>query len=209
MLSALRDLAQTLNPRSITTDFEKAAKNAFKKIFPGAVQNGCLFHLGQCFWRKIQKLPEVAKNYVEKPDYALKVKCLTALAFVPSSAVKEAFDALISDEFYASSSHMEDMVDYVEENWIGGIRRGKIRTARFAIEEWNCFDRLMNDQARTNNAVEGWHRGFQTQLGATHPIMWKFIETIQKEQSFNEVEIEKHLAGETPQPKSKKSSRCN
>jgi len=114
---------------------------------------------------------------IANPEYALMVKFLTALAFVPSPAVKEAFDVLISDKFYSSSAHMEDLVDYVEENWIGGVRRGTERLPRFSIEEWNCYNRVTDGQVRTNNAVEGWHRGFQSQLGATHPTLWKFIET--------------------------------
>lgn len=200
MLSALKELAPTLNPRSITTDFERAAKNAFKAVFPDTSQHGCLFHFGQCFWRQIQKLPEVSKNYVENPDYALRVKCLTGIAFVPPHFVKEAFQTLISDEFYSSSSDIERLVDYVEDTWIGVNRRGKSRPPRFAIEEWNCFHRVTNGIARTNNAVEGWNRAFQSQLGASHPTIWKFIEIIRKQQSLNEVHIQQHLGGQSPQP---------
>lgn len=204
MLTALKNLAPNLQPRSIMTDFEMASKNAFRSAFPDTAQSGCLFHLGQCFWRKIQQLPEVSKNYIDNPDYALKVKCLTALAFVPPSAVKEYFESLTSDEFYASSSNMEDLVDYVEDNWIGGNRRGTSRPPRFAIEDWNGYHRVIDDLARTNNAVEGWHRGFQTQLGACHPSLWKFIDTIKKEQNSNELQIETSLAGEPSGPPRKK-----
>ncbi|ODM87485.1 FLYWCH-type zinc finger-containing protein 1 [Orchesella cincta] len=204
LLTALKDLAPNLNPVSITTDFEKAAKNAFEIVFPNAMQNGCLFHFGQCFWRKIQSMPDVSKNYVSDPDYALKIKCLTALAFVPPHGVKEALEVLITDNFYSSSTDIESLVDYVEDTWVGTNRRGKERQPRFAIEEWNCFHRVAENLARTNNAIEGWHRGFQTTLGASHPSIWKFIDTVLKEQSLNELQMEQHLAGETPQPQRKR-----
>jgi len=204
MLTALKALAPTMNPHSITTDFEKAAKNAFQVVFPNAAQYGCLFHFGQCLWRRIQKLPEVSKNYIDDPDYALNVKCLSAIAFVPPLHAKEAFKTLISDDFYSSSSDIEALVDYIEENWIGGIRRGKERPARFPIAEWNCYQRVLDDQNRTNNAVEGWHRAFQSQLGASHPTLWKFIETIRGENSLNDVEVEQNSSGATPQPKRRK-----
>ncbi|ODM77881.1 hypothetical protein Ocin01_20181, partial [Orchesella cincta] len=173
MLNALKDLAPNLNPRSITTDFERAAKNAFKVVFPVCTQHGCLFHLGQCFWRRIQTLPE---------------------------KVRKALAELISDPFYSSSTDIEDLVDYVEDNWVGGNRRGRERPPRFAIEEWNCHSRVIEDLSRTNNIVEGWHRGFQSQLGAAHPTIWKFIEAIKKQQSLNELQMEQQLAGESPQP---------
>ncbi|ODM88747.1 hypothetical protein Ocin01_17935 [Orchesella cincta] len=200
MLNALKELVPNLKPVSVTTDYEKAAKNAFKSVFPNATQSGCLFHFGQCFWRKIQQLKDVSSKYVTDPDFALQVKCLTALAFVPPPSVKDAFEILIADEFYSSSRDMECLVDYVEDNWIGGNRRGKARPPRFDIAEWNYFHRVAEDLARTNNAVEGWHRGFQSQLGAAHPTIWKFIETIRKQQSLNELQMEQHLAGGTPQP---------
>lgn len=95
------------------TDFERAAKNAFKVAFSDTKQSGCLFHLGQCFWRKIQQLSEISKNYIADPDYAFK-------------------------------------------------------------------------------------------LGAAHPTLWKFIETVKKHQSLNEFQMEQHLAGETSQPPRKK-----
>ena len=43
------------------------------------------------------------------------------------------------------------------------------------------IDAVMNDIARTNNAVDVWHRDFSELLGANHPSIWKPIEGLQKE----------------------------
>jgi hypothetical protein len=40
-------LIPNLEPGYIIADFEKAALNAFKKAFPRAILQSCLFHLGQ------------------------------------------------------------------------------------------------------------------------------------------------------------------
>ena len=56
---------------------------------------------------------------------------------------------------------------------------------------------------KTNNAAEGWHRGFHQLLGAYHPTIWKFIDGLKKEQSFNELKLEQFVAGHQP-PKGKK-----
>ncbi|CAG8821659.1 7741_t:CDS:2, partial [Dentiscutata erythropus] len=42
------------SPR-IITDFEVAAINASRFMFPGVINKACFFHLGQNGWKKIQK----------------------------------------------------------------------------------------------------------------------------------------------------------
>jgi len=37
------------------------------------------------------------------------------------------------------------------------------------------FDAVMQDSPRTNNAVEEWHKAFNSALGAHHVTVWKFI----------------------------------
>ncbi|KAG0434100.1 hypothetical protein DMUE_5300 [Dictyocoela muelleri] len=45
---------EILNPTTVITDYEKALLTA-SKIFNNNVKSfGCLFHYGQCIWRKIQ-----------------------------------------------------------------------------------------------------------------------------------------------------------
>ncbi|KAG0425574.1 hypothetical protein DMUE_6019, partial [Dictyocoela muelleri] len=45
-----------LSPVNVQIDFEVAAFNAIKRKFPTSTVSGCLFHFGQCLWRKIVKL---------------------------------------------------------------------------------------------------------------------------------------------------------
>ena len=52
----LHELRATLNPLSIMADFEKASQNAVRQVFPTVQMVECLFHLGQCLWRKVQDL---------------------------------------------------------------------------------------------------------------------------------------------------------
>jgi hypothetical protein len=51
---------------------------------------------------------------------------------------------------------------------------------------------------KTNNAIEGWHRGFSQLLGAHHPSIWNFIKGLQKEQSMTELKLEQYGAGLLP-----------
>ena len=44
-----------LAPHRVSTDFEKAAINAFKEVFPNVVVTACHFHLGQSVIRKVSQ----------------------------------------------------------------------------------------------------------------------------------------------------------
>jgi hypothetical protein len=50
---------------------------------------------------------------------------------------------------------------------------------------------------RTNNAVEGWHRAFQTSVGASHPSIYNLIEKLHLEQASSERVLTRIMAGET------------
>ena len=44
-----------MNPKFVIMDFEQAAIKVFKKVFPGRQVTGCLFHLSQSIYRKINE----------------------------------------------------------------------------------------------------------------------------------------------------------
>ena len=64
------------------------------------------------------------------------------------------------------------------------------------------FDRIMDVRERveqvlprTNNSVEGWHRGFDIKINTTHPSVSKLIHIILIEQSNSEITLEKFRSG--------------
>ncbi|KAF0706830.1 Uncharacterized protein FWK35_00025741 [Aphis craccivora] len=66
---------------------------------------------------------------------------------------------------------------------------------------------IKNGLPTTNNAVEGWHRGFTSVIGASHLNIWKFIDGIKKVQNIEELKREQYNTGE--QPQKKKYKDCN
>ena len=70
----------------------------------------------------------------------------------------------------------------------------------FDLALWNMYNQTIGDLLRTNNAVEGWHRRFQANVGAYHPNFWKFIDILKREQSLNHVNISQARAGHQPEP---------
>ena len=55
---------------------------------------------------------------------------------------------------------------------------------RFDMEMWNVHFRTIDDLPRTNNALKGFHRGFESMLQMSNPDKWKFIEAIQRQQAL-------------------------
>lgn len=130
---------------------------------------------------------------------------LPALAYVPVDDVVGAFETL-SDVLPAEA---QSIVDYFEDTWIGRInRRGQRRPPTFAVESWNCYVAAVDGLAKTNNAVEGWHRAFMEVVRAHHPCIFKFISALKKEQSLNETKIQQYIAGEVGAPGRRRYRDC-
>ena len=60
---------------------------------------------------------------------------------------------------------------------------------------WNCFAAAAKCMPKTNNLREGWHKGFETTLEHVHPHIFKFIETIPREQVLVQANTEQVIAG--------------
>uniref|UniRef100_A0A6P7FYN1 Uncharacterized protein LOC114332088 n=1 Tax=Diabrotica virgifera virgifera TaxID=50390 RepID=A0A6P7FYN1_DIAVI len=92
----LLELKLTLNPASIMSDFEKAIQTAAAQAFNGVEIVGCLFHLGQSLWRKVQECG-LTEEYQNNENVRQYTKMLLSLSFVPVNDVIVAFEELTED----------------------------------------------------------------------------------------------------------------
>ena len=145
---------RVLNTHSILVDFEMASINALRDHFPNADIQGCLFHFGQCLWRKIQELGLRAWYNQPRGEKSLLIKMFTALVFVPINLVPDAFNALLDSLDAGVDQLPTDFLIYFEATWIGVVQRGKRRNPPFPIDLWNVKVRVVDDLPRTNNSVE-------------------------------------------------------
>ena len=181
MLQAVVRLRADCMPQRIMMDFELASINAFMHQFPQAQLSGCFFHFMQANWRHVQQLGgDVVRRYSEDAQYAVVCKLLPSLAFVPRNEVAQKFDEIAR---FLEEHHpeLQDFVDYFEFNYIGLPNRNAApgrRQARFPIQLWNMYERATLEQARSNNTVEGWHRGLAATLGVTNPTVWRFLDAM-------------------------------
>lgn len=66
------------------------------------------------------------------------------------------------------------VLDYFDKVWMG---RHGLKEPLFPHIMWNYHSAVVGNLPRTNNAVEGWHSGFNSLIRA-NPMLWDFISKI-------------------------------
>ncbi|KAI2796342.1 hypothetical protein BLOT_015794 [Blomia tropicalis] len=107
-----------LAPQFIIADFEQAAITAARRVFPMATINGCYFHFGQSIWRKIQDTG-LATRYGTDIEFAIRLRMLIGLAFLPPSEIPAAF----AEVSRTIGDDAEDLIKYFDEYYVNGRRR--------------------------------------------------------------------------------------
>ena len=168
------------------SDYEQASINAFKAVYPDAVQRGCFFHFAQAIFKHIQADQNLHEKYNEDSNFSLQLRQLIALAFIPPCDVDASFDQLQSSDFFKNNEELLDgYLKYFATTWIGSYdRRGARKRPLYDIGLWNCYESVLEDLPKTNNACEGFHRGFATMLAACHPTIHKLVDALLKQQAL-------------------------
>ncbi|KHJ40540.1 hypothetical protein D918_09430 [Trichuris suis] len=140
-----------INPSLCMMDFELANMNAIRSLLPNAEIKGCLFHISQSLWRRISSSGLASSYNAVESDTRRCASMLFGLPFVPVEDVVETFE-YIEDQ---AEESLDDLMDYVKRTYVTG------RPPMFPPQTWNVYRAVLNDQHRTNNAVECWHNKFQ------------------------------------------------
>ncbi|KAK4876652.1 hypothetical protein RN001_009158 [Aquatica leii] len=92
------------------------------------------------------------------------------------------------------SPEAQPIMDYFEDIYIGRRGRRQRRPPFFPIQMWNMYQRTLDHHHRTNNHIEGWHRGFQS-VCDNSPNIFKFIESLKKQQTIHSYQINQFITG--------------
>ena len=126
-----------------------------------------------------------------------------AVAFLPPDDLEKVFDDLLSADGF--DPRAQDIAKYFWDTYIGCPNcRGNRQSPLFPLDLWNMHLRTIEDEDRTNNQIEGFHRGFQYLIGAQVPNVFRFIEVLGKQQMLRETEVQQLFGGHNPPPKMKK-----
>ena len=194
------------SPSRILLDFEQAPMNAFQKFFISAQMSGCYFHLCQSLNRRINELCLI-KVYENKPELALALRCLPALAFEDKGKVKGSFSLVIDDITEVCDSQDVDMAEiekidelccYFQKTYIEGPRR-----PLFPPNIWNQREAAFEGIARTTNSVEGWHFGLQAYFTGAHSTIWQLLAALKKDAASQKLRYLQTIAGQPELPRKK------
>lgn len=210
VLNFAADMGLALNPKTVSTDFELAAINAIRTLLPSSDVHGCLFHLCQSVWRRVQHLVLAVLYKNDVDGFAIKVRQLAALSFLPTEEVRDAY-ASLKPLFPQEAS---DLLRWWEDNYLLGKSRRRvaggnstvvIRTPPiFPPSLWNVLALTQDGFPRGNNAVEAWHRRWEILVGAQHVSVFRLITTMKREQARVEDNIEGAIRGQPRRLQSKK-----
>ncbi|XP_073417134.1 uncharacterized protein [Dendrobates tinctorius] len=201
LLQELKNLQPGLQPDNLMLDCELAAIQAFESEFPNLVKTGCFFHLSQSVWRKVQN-EGLKMQYQGDHEFARWIRMIPALAFLPPQNVVQSFEELVEDPDFPQEAIL--IASYFEDSYIGRMNRRGRQAPLFPVQFWNVYERTLNDQQRTNNDVEGWHRSFRETCGTHFQNIYRFINCLKHQQELHSFEIIQKIAGNPIAARNKK-----
>ena len=173
LVNACRNMGLEFKPPRIIIDFEQGAFSAFKFFFKDSHILGCFFHFGQCLFRKLVELG-LKKAYGEDEALQKWFNWCVSLVFIPLRHIETVFaDKILDEAPFEKYPLLNDFTDYMLETW---IENG----ALFPPDLLNQYSNL---DEKSNNNNEGYNHRFNVRVGtASHPNIWKFLESTQKEE---------------------------
>ena len=172
VFKALHDLVPDAKVKRIVMDFEKATWASLyglmsRNEFPEVTLRGCFFHFCQAVFRRIQNLG-MKNQYVR--DLGTKDICrrMMSLPLLPHECIPAAFQQLKQRCDDSGLENLQKFAEYMRKNWIEGW---------FGPATWGCFMELI----RTNNHVEGYHRGLNSRVRGTHVNFYSLVQVLHEE----------------------------
>ncbi|KAL7078821.1 hypothetical protein ACQ4LE_002683, partial [Meloidogyne hapla] len=192
MFQMIRNAWPDFNPTLMSLDFDQPIIDAVKIIFPNIRLNGCLFHLFRNIRKRLAE-EDLIQKYRSDPIFAECVRMFTGLAFVPVPHLTNAIQHLNA----AILPELDQFIGWFLLNYTGvPLPDGTLTRAKFPIEFWNVYDRMIYDVEYIN--VESAYRRLHTIFSCANPNIWRFIEVLRTEQRGRDADFERFLMGEDP-----------
>ncbi|KAG0420600.1 hypothetical protein EQH57_0078 [Dictyocoela roeselum] len=174
----------SFNPSIVQIDFEYAAFNAIRAVFPIASVKGCFFHFGQAVWRKVVDL-HLKTMYNESSNFRECVGMITALALIPLDDIDRGWSIIKSSLLY-NSGQIDALFAYVENVWLLDTR------PLFSREIWSQHGVF---RGRTNNYAEGLHSRINKSINKTRPNFYELTQKLMDLQTISSIEYQRLVDG--------------
>ena len=135
MFSLIKSQIPDWEPTSFRTDYEKAAINGIRNVFPTIVSKGCYYHFSKALWKKAKEL-----NLTTKKIYKKHVALCSSLALLPSEYKADGWLYIMED--CPQKENVDKFNDYFVSSWLDN---------QYMHGKWDFY----GDIYRTNNPAEG------------------------------------------------------
>ena len=116
VLREIKKLIPQFQPISTMSDWEQAAKNAFKYVYPDTKLNGCWFHYTQGIWRRTQKVGLV-QSYRQNHELTTFIRYLMAHPFLPLELIHSTYSLLnIPTLANEETQKLDKLVKFLKSN---------------------------------------------------------------------------------------------
>jgi hypothetical protein len=175
----LREMWPDFSPDSVSVDFELAIHQALREVFAECQINGCFFHLVSNLKKHISN-SHLLGRYNNDPEFALRARMITAVAFVPEQDITAALGHL-EQNFLEMYPELEGIMEWFSNTYVGRLRNNGTRAApTFPFATWSVLQRTLDGADRTNNYAEATNKKLKVGFGVSHPTIWKFIDGLRK-----------------------------
>lgn len=196
-------------PTDLIVDFELAVVLAFESVFVNSKGCGCLFHLGQSVWRKVQNLGK-ATLYKNSRSFCKAINMVLCLSFVPVAEVITHISTI--ENFVEKENLLEDFnefLNYFKSTYLGSEKcNGEFMNVKgIGVSFWNVYDRVLRKVPLTNNGVEAWNNSIKVKCEVAHPNIGRFINLLQKEEELTRIKLIKCRHGEMIHEQKEKNAK--
>ncbi|KAL0809842.1 hypothetical protein ABMA28_011331 [Loxostege sticticalis] len=156
--------------KTFKSDYEIAAMNAVKAVFPQVKVSGCYFHYQKAVWKKAKEL-----KVNRTSDQRNIIRRAAILPLLPPDYIAEGWQIIC--EKIEATRNMDNFLHYFEKQW-----------NRLGPSLLSCA----GQRHRTTNALEGWHHRLNV-LIPTRPSLFNFIHKIRKESKHFDILMKRNL----------------
>ena len=154
----------SFQPKFVLLDFEIAAHNAFRNVFPHTTIKCCQFHFGQALLKKIRQLGMQDEYADNNNAIGMWLKSIFGLPYLDPCEVSDAFAFDIMPDA-ALDERVTQFANYMVETYIAD-------EARFPPSMWATSPSNEADVPRTTNAAEAFHMHFKKRFNSPHPNLY-------------------------------------
>lgn len=156
-----------ISPKKATTDYEKAIKNALRKLFPGIKLVSCWFHYCQALAKNAKKIKGFRK-FIKNDDAASRIyRKLMCLPLMRADNIPAAFKLIKEEAIHLNKSNFSPFLSYIEEQWLK--REGPQSISVYMESE------------RTNNPMESYNSTLNFKIPAKG-CFYKFVSLLRVEE---------------------------